>query len=46
MCYWYDENNLSTCTYSMGDAYRTCPCEGESDECPYTEFGRSIAEEI
>ena len=45
-CHWYDENyKLSTCTYSVGDACCDCPCEGETSQCPYKEFGRSIAVE-
>lgn len=45
-CYYYDPDyKLSTCTYNLGDACCTCSCNGNVDECPYQEFGRTIAEE-
>ena len=45
-CFWYDENfNGSTCTYTVGDALRNCDCNGQVNECTYSEFGRTIAEE-
>lgn len=45
-CIYYDkEFKNSTCTYSVGDALCTCPCDGVVKECSYVECGTSIAEE-
>lgn len=43
-CYWYDENyKLSTCTYDVGDALRTCDCDGDIDSCTLVECGCKVA---
>ena len=43
-CYWYDPDyKLSTCQCDLGDACRTCDCNGNVNECSLLEFGRPVA---
>lgn len=43
-CYWYDPDyKLSTCSCDLGDACRTCDCNGNVNECSLLEFGRPVA---
>ena len=43
-CYWYDSDyKLSTCSCDLGDACRTCDCNGNVNECSLLEFGRPVA---
>ena len=43
-CYSYDPDyKLSTCQCDLGDACRTCDCNGNVNECSLLEFGRPVA---